>query len=102
VMSLVYEVNFRGAEFQRKHLELVRPLLHKQSSEDHMWVKCWSLKLPICCTVMIYIVSTITWACNLIAESNTFKLPSCGVLIVVLLSAHRATNTYWQVCEWMR
>ena len=24
-----------------------------------MWVKCWSLKLPICCTVMIYFVSSI-------------------------------------------
>jgi hypothetical protein len=67
-----------GAEFQRKQLELVRPLLHKQPSEDHMWVKCWSLKLPICCIVMIYFVSSITWACNLIAESITFKLPSCG------------------------
>jgi len=42
-MSLAYEVNFRGAEFQRKHLELVRPLLHKQS-EDHMWVLCCTLE----------------------------------------------------------
>ena len=92
-MSLVYEVKFRGAEFQRKHLELVRPLLHKQSSEDHMWVKCWSLKLPICCTVMIYFVSSIEKegrAVNFLTPMNPIE------------KIEGAASTYWQVCEWMR